>query len=117
MSGVNNLFKLQKKVCIRYHADFVKCEMETKVGIAIQTLNQTPLNALRHLPERDTNGWYIWAGKTVSDDIDFFQPLHFEHLNEYVPELLQFLGLAPGWRVLLAKDFEDVWYDGNLING
>ena len=32
------------------------------------------------------------------------------------PEVLEFLGLPPGYRFLLAIDYVDVWYDPSLLN-
>ena len=33
-------------------------------------------HGLRHKPEGNTNGWYIWAGDDCSLS-DFFSPLHY----------------------------------------
>lgn len=74
-----------------------------------------PLNALRHPPEEGTSGWYIWAGEELSQASDFFAPLHISHLKEWCPQLLPYLGLPAGWRVLLAPGHEDVWFDENLL--
>jgi hypothetical protein len=49
-----------------------------------------PLNGLRHAPEGDTCGWYIWAGEELSDDSAFFEPLHVEHLPAVCPEVLPY---------------------------
>ena len=84
------------------------------MGAAQSTLALLPLNALRHLPESGTCGWYIWGGD-YSDDPDFFQPLHVHHLAEHAPQLIPYLALAPGWRLLLAPGQTDVWYDPALI--
>ena len=74
-----------------------------------------PINGLRHPPEGDTTGWYIWAGEELSEDPDFFVPLHFEHLAEWCPGVTKFLALPPGWRFLTAPDHEDVWFDVSLL--
>jgi hypothetical protein len=74
-----------------------------------------PLNGLRHPIEGATCGWYIWAGEEPSESSDFFQPLHVEHLSERCAEVLPYLGLAPGWRFLIANGHEDVWYDPSLL--
>ena len=108
--------KLQKEICLKYGSSFLPSERDSKVGIALETLNQLPLNALRHPPEGGNCGWYIWAGEEMSKDPDFFKPLHVSHLKETCPEIINYLGLAPGWRVLLAGEHEDVWYDKELLN-
>src|SRR5258708_38994441 len=98
-----SLTEQQRLVCQRFSADFIPRKKDSKVGIALPTIKHAPLNALRLIPEGDTCS------------PNFFQPLHIEHLSKYAPNLLPYLGLAPGWRVLLATDIEDVWYDNDLL--
>jgi hypothetical protein len=89
---------------------------DAKVGISRSVRDQVwPLNALRHAPEPGTSGWFIWAGGEISADPDYFVPLHVSHLEEWCPEMVPYLGLPPGWRVLLAPGYEDVWYDASLL--
>jgi hypothetical protein len=80
----------------------------------MQTLGQTPIHGLRHPPAHDTNGWYIWAGE-FSTSPDFFAPIHTSHLIERLPQVLQFLGLPPGYRFLIAAEYVDVWFDSALL--
>ncbi|HEX7704982.1 MAG TPA: hypothetical protein VF701_00840 [Thermoanaerobaculia bacterium] len=100
---------------MRFGAEFLPALHDQKVGIARQTLGKLPLNGLRHPPEGSTCGWYIWAGEHLSQDADFFQPIHVSHLGDYCPETIPYLGLAPGWRFLLAPNYEDVWFDASLL--
>ena len=111
---MGSIEKEQKEVCLKYGSSFVEAGPGTKVGIALETVGRLPLNALRHPPEGDTCGWYIWGGEEMSQTPDFFQPLHVSHLKDWCPELMKYLGLAPGWRVLLAGEYVDVWYDEEL---
>ncbi|TQV74109.1 hypothetical protein FLL45_14730 [Aliikangiella marina] len=92
-------------------------ESGTKLGIALETLGKSPINGLRHKEENGTNGWYIWCGEEMSDESDFFAPLHIGHISEYLPEVKEYLSLPPGYRFLIdGKDYEDVWYDEELLN-
>jgi hypothetical protein len=77
--------------------------------------DQFPINGLRHRPLGDTSGWCIWSGERFSDAADFFVPLHGLHLAHRCPEAINFLGLAPGRRFLLAPDQEEVWFDEALL--
>jgi hypothetical protein len=87
-----------------------------KVGIAGNVRDGLlPINGLRHEPAGDTTGWYIWAGDRLSEDPDFFEPLHVEHLDTWCPEVLPYLALPPGWRFLIAPGHEDVWEDPSLM--
>jgi len=52
----------------------------------------------------------------MPDDPDFFVPLHVEHLDEWCPGAVKYLGLAPGWRFLFAEGYEDVWEDTELLD-
>jgi hypothetical protein len=90
---------------------------DRKVGIALTTLHLDPLNGLRSRPERGTCGWYIWGGRDLPDDPDFFAPLHVSHLTDQCPSVLPYLALPPGWRFLLgANNHVDVWHDPKLLD-
>lgn len=104
----------QTKICERFGSALVRPAASDKLGIALATLAQLPVHALRLPPVGDHCGWYIWAGGEMSQEADFFQPLHVSHLVDYVPELIPYLALAPGWRVLLAPGQEDVWFQADL---
>lgn len=108
---------VQLATCLRYGVECVEAPPHSKVGIAenVRTGLQ-PLNGLRHPPEGDTTGWYIWAGPELSTAPGFFLPVHVEHLSEWAPEVIRYLGLPPGWRFLKAGDHEDVWYDPTLLD-
>jgi hypothetical protein len=105
----------QRSNAARVGALYVRVNPSERAGIALGTLCRLPLNALRHPPENGTCGWYIWGGEEFSEDPDFFESLCVEHLPEYVPALVPYLGLGPGWRVLLAPNYEDVWFDEKLL--
>jgi hypothetical protein len=107
----------QKELCKRYGAPYWPSPDFLKVGIALNVRNGLqPINGLRHPVTKDTTGWYIWAGHDLSPGPDFFKPLHVEHLAEWCPIALRYLGLPPGWRFLVAPDHEDVWFDASLLN-
>jgi hypothetical protein len=74
-----------------------------------------PVHGLRHHPEADTSGWYIWTGE-LSSVPGFFVPLHASHLVERLPEVGAYLPLPPGSRFLIAPGHEDVWTDESLLD-
>lgn len=100
----------QRRLCQQYGAAYVASPAGQKIGVAagVRT-KERPLHGVRHLPEGDTTGWYVWAGE-ASDADDFFQPVDVAHLDDWEPSLHRFLGLAPGWRFLLVPEegYEDV---------
>ena len=117
MASNEDLIQTQKALCDQHGAAFLATPPYLKVGIARNVkMGLKPLNGLRHPPDGDTCGWYIWAGETLSNDPDFFVPLHVEHLIEWCPEALKYLGLPPGWRFLTNGVYEDVWEDKSLLN-
>ena len=106
----------QKLLCRSYHTSCCPTLPYQKIGISDNANSgDLPLNGLRHLPVNDTCGWYIWAGEKMSEEPDFFKPVHVFHLSEILPDVLKFLALPPGWRFLLAPGYEDVWYDPSLL--
>jgi hypothetical protein len=106
----------QQSVCAEYSSEFMPPDAESKVGIALASLSKTPLNALRHPPQGNTCGWYIWGGEVLSQDPEFFQSLHVHHLAQHCPTIVPYLALAPGWRVLLAQGQIEVWHDAELLD-
>ncbi|MFS8183428.1 hypothetical protein ACMG4P_18035 [Pseudovibrio denitrificans] len=106
----------QKKLCSKHSAEFVSSSSTSKVGISRNVREGVlPINGLRLAPVGDTNGWYIYAGEELSSNPDFFVPLHTLHLDEWCPPIRKYLGLGPGWRFLVAGDYEDVWFDESLL--
>ncbi|RVH47557.1 hypothetical protein CN212_19115 [Sinorhizobium meliloti] len=117
MALIDSIENAQKEICKKYGVPYYPSPSEMKIGIALNVGgNLTPVNGLRHPPQGDTTGWYIWAGEQLSSDADYFKPLHVQHLQSWCPQVQKFLGLPPGWRFLLAGDYEDVWYDESLLN-
>ena len=107
----------QLKICEKYGVNPFHTPPHLKAGVAANVVSdEIPVNGLRHPPEGDTSGWYLWAGEELSSDVDFFQPIHIEHLIEMRPEVVKYLALPPGWRFLIAGDYGDVWYDKSLLN-
>jgi hypothetical protein len=111
-----DIIKHQIEICAKFNSDILPSNSNDKVGIALNTIKLLPLNALRIKPENGTCGWYIWGGENLSSDVEFFQPLHVAHLDKYTPELIPYLSLGIGWRVLLAPNYEDVWFDNLLLS-
>ncbi|MGN6396471.1 MAG: immunity protein Imm33 domain-containing protein [Mucilaginibacter sp.] len=111
-----DLIKEQKLICDRYGAPFSASPFYLKVGVSMNLRDGIyPVNGIRHPIQGDTTGWYIWAGD-YSSASDFFKPLHVEHLEEWCPYVLKYLGLSPGWRFQIAPDYEDVWEDVSLTD-
>lgn len=107
----------QKRLCERFGAQFFGASENLKVGISLTAQDGVvPVNGLRHFPENDTTGWYIWGGEELSDAPDFFKPLHVKHLQDWCPITVPYLGLAPGWRFLITGHYEDVWFDETLLD-
>lgn len=114
--GMKKMDRAQMEVCRRYGAVFAPPDGIFKLGISDSGLRgERPLNGLRHPPENGTSGWFIWGGEELSTDPEFFQPLHIRHLQERCAAVLPYLALPPGWRFLIAHDYEDVWYDRTLL--
>jgi hypothetical protein len=105
----------QRRICEKYGVELVPAPGEMKVGISMTVKEGLlPINGLRVEPVGDTTGWYIWAGPEISDDPDFFVPLHVAHLETWCPQAIPFLQLPPGWRFLCGPGTEDVWFDPEL---
>jgi hypothetical protein len=104
-----------EEVCAANGSAFEPPHADEILGVALATLNKLPLNALRLSAQNGNSGWYIWGGE-LSQDPQFFQPLHVHHLMTRAPQMIPFLALAAGWRVLLAPDQTEVWRDDQLFD-
>jgi hypothetical protein len=107
----------QQELCRRLKAEFIPSPANFKVGISSSArAGVQPINGLRHPPEGDTTGWYLWGGTELSAADNFFKPLHVQHLIGENSPVLRFLGLPPGWRFLIDnKGYEDIWFDETLL--
>lgn len=107
----------QHATVTRFGATAMETSADSTLGVAdsVRTA-MSPINGLRHPPEGRTSGWYLWAGGDLPDDPDLFNSLHAEHLAEWCPEVIPYLGLPPGWRFLIADEYEDVWFDPQLLD-
>jgi hypothetical protein len=112
-----SLSRNQVEVCLRYSVTFTPSALLSKLGISDSALQgRQPLHGLRHPPEAGTSGWFIWGGEEFSTDPEFFKPMHVFHLGERCPAVVPYLGLPPGWRFLIAPNYEDAWFDVDLLN-
>lgn len=111
------LTTIQKEVCKLQGVTFPPPEENSLVGISLNIKdNILPINGLRHLPSRDTSGWYIWAGGEIPQNEDnFFKTLHYSHLVELNNISLKYLSLPPGWRFITDGHYEDIWFDQKLL--
>lgn len=106
-----------KDICDKYDCEYSPLEKDSIIGISKSvTEGVVPIHGLRHPIEGNISGWYIWAGD-YSEDPDFFEPIHTHHLNENCPQIIQYLGLPPGYRFLISDNgYEDVWEDKTLLD-
>lgn len=116
MKNLTDIVQSQRGLCQKYQAGCDPPALGLKLGISKDFFSgKMPLNGLRHPPEGDTCGWYVWAGDAFPEAADSFQALHVAHLVERGSEVVRYFGLAPGWRFLIADDCEDVWFDPKLL--
>jgi hypothetical protein len=107
----------QREMCARFAVPFTPPRPDHKVGVNLDRGQDNPIHALRHPPEGSLCGWFVWDGdrEIPASDPDFFEALHLAHLPEWCSPLTPYLALPPGWRVLIASGYEDVWFDPTLM--
>jgi len=107
----------QIEICTRYGVMLCETALADTAGVSLNVSSiKMPINGLRHPISDGTSGWYIYAGAAFEQEPDFFKPLHVQHLFEWRPTVLKYLGLPPGWRFLVGENgYEDVWFDSALL--
>lgn len=93
-----------QEICAECGSAFIPPDPLDKISVALDTLTLLPLNALRLSPERGLCGWYVWGGTEASHDSGAFKTIPVANLLRQCPQLMPFLALAPGWKVLLAPE-------------
>ena len=107
----------QLEVCRRFGVQPWAPGPDEKLGIARNIHSDIwPLQGMRYLPEGAHCGWLLWRGVLPEDDDDFFQPMHAVHMPEWVPGVVPYLALLPGWNFSIAPGYEDVWFDDALLD-
>ncbi len=113
---MTDLIDAMRATCKRHGADFLATPPDARVGVADNVGSGAfPVNGLRHR-QGQTSGWFLWAGEESTVAPDVFKPSHAQHLVDRCPEVMPLLGLAPGWRFLIAPNREDVWFDPSLLD-
>ncbi|HEX6729687.1 MAG TPA: hypothetical protein VF074_06740 [Pyrinomonadaceae bacterium] len=106
----------QRDYCASQNVQYLPAYKDSNASLALATQGRIPINGLRHPPEGEHNGWFLWSGEELSTDPMFFSNVHTHHLMELRPEVLKFPGLPPGHRFLLDGHYLDVWFDPSLLN-
>lgn len=116
--SINYQVAKQNEICEKHDALNTMPGSQGVIGVSNNIHDDAagPINGLRHPVTNTTTGWYIWRGDYSEDD-NFFQATHLEHLAEDCPEIVPYLALPPGWRFLIdpGNNYEDVWYDEALL--
>lgn len=111
------IVRSQKLLCTRFNTEFMGCDLNLNIGIALESLNKDPLHAVRYIQTCGSSGWYFWGGE-LSSDPDFFQQLSAIYLDKYCPQVLPYLGLKTGYRFIIDRNgYEDVWLDHSINTG
>ncbi|HBE71073.1 MAG TPA: hypothetical protein DDW52_23245 [Planctomycetaceae bacterium] len=87
-----------------------------RLGIALDTLEQMPINGMRVPGLSGTSDWFIYGNAEPSDDVKFYSPLCVKHIRKHFEITIPYLCLPAGWRFQIDQDgYEDVWYDETLL--
>jgi len=108
----------QLAICKQYGVASEPTSADDIAGVADSVMRgDIPLNGRRHPAPHGISGWYFWAGEVdiPQDDDGFFEPHHLHHLDAVCSLVVPYLALPAGWRILLAPDYADVWFDSSLL--
>ena len=101
----------QLAICKRYQSDVVAYAEHDMIAIAMSTLGEQPIYGSRTRKLQDRVTWFFHCGE-FSGDEDFYKPVHLRHAVLLLPEIKNYLCLAPGFRLIIdAKGHEEVRRD------
>ncbi|MNR35106.1 hypothetical protein D3C85_1529280 [compost metagenome] len=102
--------KRQIDICKKYGSRVIPYSLEDMVAVALETIDKSPIVGMRYILDAGDNvSWFFYCGEN-SDDDDFYRTMHVGHLGEFVPEVIDYLCLEPGYRFVIDREgYEDVW--------
>ena len=119
MTTWEDVEKQQKELCKRLNLLWTPVGPNLMIAFNDSLFSKSlPINGLRHLREKNIDGWYLWRGGEIPvDDDHYFKPIHPIHLIESQPIVLKYLGLPYGYRFQIDDHgYEDVWYDKSILH-
>lgn len=106
----------QTEVCNRFDVTPQVPHHSDRLGIALHTIEQMPINGIRIPALSGTSGWFIYGGEEPSTDANFYSPLCMQHIQKHCEIAIPYLCLPAGWRFQLdLQGYEDVWFDETLL--
>ncbi len=110
------LAERQRAICTKWGSPFIEADSHLKCGVAIKTIGLNPIYGVRYAKCKGTTGWYLWCGE-YSDDPAFYDPVCTRHLLDYLPLVLPYLCLAPGYCFIIdANGYEDIWFEADFAS-
>lgn len=118
MRNWDDIVQEQKDDCKRLDLPWISVDKGLMIAINNLLLTDTqPINGLRHHRQKNIDGWYLWSGEEIPQDMhNFLNSIHPIHLVEKRPLVLRYLGLPYGYRFQIDdKDYEDIWFDQSIL--
>jgi hypothetical protein len=119
MTNWDDIEQQQKDLCKRLGLLWTPVDRDLMIAINSSVFSDIqPINGLRHLKERNIDGWYLWSGGEIpQNQHHFFNPIHVEHLLDKRPIIFKYLGLPYGYRFQIDDNgYEDVWFDQSILD-
>lgn len=100
----------QIEICNRYNSSVVPYRNDERVAVALSSIAKNPIVGMRNIPQPGEDvTWFFHCGEQ-SQTPGFYSPLHIDHLKDYIPEVLDYLCLEPGYGFIIDREgYEDIW--------
>lgn len=108
----------QESFCHQVGAKLDPPHASHTVAISAGVLEGTrPLEGVRYPAKKPQSGWYLTTD-LYDGNIQSMKGVHLEHLTRNASDLLDLIGLPPGYRFELRHSGEvDVWLDPEVLRG
>jgi len=100
----------QADICKQYQSSIIPYSGDDMIAVALDSIGKQPIYGTRIHPEPGERiSWFFHCGKH-SDSVDFYQPIHIQHLKDLIPDIEKYLCLDYGYKIIITPNgHEDVW--------
>jgi len=108
-----NILQSQMTMCNKYSSKFLFPRINQKIVISDGIRDEYPIEGVRYESPEHMSGWWL-TSNLYDGNIVSLKQIELHELILMRPELIKYLALDNGFRFILDKNGEDVWFDKDI---